>query len=139
MDDDNLFESTGHGGWPSRHLDDAFYVDGESPHSWARAYQHSYSCCVYNTRYADFCLITDQDCIDEYNRSYGEFYLIVGIVVALLISSCSITFLCLYCRSKKKEREESYKKKAKSERTKDETERKIKDFDLSNQSSLTSE
>ena len=106
MDDDGLFESIRRR-WKSRHLDDSFYSDEESPHSWARAYHHSYTCCVYNTHYADFCLTKDQDCINDFNRSFGGFILIVGLVVAFLISSCVITFLCLYCRSKKREREES--------------------------------
>ena len=67
--------------------------------------------------------------------------LIVGLIIILLVSSCSITILCSYCRFKKKEREESLSntKTAKDSKNASETERRMRDFDLSVSSSMTEE
>ena len=74
----------------------------EEETQWARAYRHSYDCCVYNTHYADNCLKIDQDCIDDFNWSFGTFILILGIVIVLFISGFIITLLCMYYKGKKK-------------------------------------
>ena len=74
----------------------------EEETQWARAYRHSYDCCVYNTHYADNCLKIDQDCIDDFNWSFGTFIIILGIVIFLFISGFIVTLLCLYYKGKKK-------------------------------------
>ena len=77
--------------------------------------QESYACCLYETNHADFCLLIDQECINEYDEHQENFFATTGIVFSVLLLLVVILFMYCYKKNKRKKNEENLMKSKESE------------------------
>ena len=84
-------------------------------HWRARANSEMYTCCVYNIQKADYCLSSDQECIDDYNELQGRFFIVIAVIVVILLLVFGFLMLFCYVKSKRKNLLDEVKKMEKKE------------------------